>query len=76
MKIILKKVLSNNTFSYGNTDLFSNFIKSGSLVGEALTPHKKQAKPVPYGVSPRKPPKLHFMTVRNDLCGSLDPLFG
>ena len=23
--------------------------------GEALTPHKKQAKPVPYGVSPRKP---------------------
>ena len=23
--------------------------------GEALTPHKKQAKPVPYGVGSRKP---------------------
>ena len=28
--------------------------------GEALTPHKKQAKPVPYGVSPRKPRQGSF----------------
>ena len=28
--------------------------------GEALTPHKKQAKPVPYGVGPRKPRQGSF----------------
>ena len=28
--------------------------------GEALTPHKKQAKPVPYGVGPRKPRQVSF----------------
>ena len=28
--------------------------------GEALTPHKKQAKPVPYGVSPLKPRQGSF----------------